>query len=310
MYDILCDLPHTRFTINSIGFSHDGCVLASGDDAGYIRFFDFPLGKKLRRLRVTTAVTSLLWHPNKPDIIFIGGARGNITVINLHVKVSANNDTIGFTSNIYLEHDSEAQGFSLRTGVNAPVDTLAYDACNGCLAAGVGTDIILFNHPEDPWTFGLNIPPPPMAYVDDNKLLLPLPRALRFSDNGRSLIAVYFQHDIISWLIKSLQPEWTIWPKRSHVGGACFSADGRVAVSNLFDGFDCYDINSGKHLANLPTPIIQSIPLPSVFIEGGQSILCGSSCGYALIYSGNMKSVLQVLRHGGASLEINAAAMN
>ncbi|KAG1854914.1 hypothetical protein F4604DRAFT_1591054, partial [Suillus subluteus] len=85
-------------------------------------------------------------------------------------------------------------------------------------------------------------------------------------------------------------------------------ADGRnVVVSNLFDGFDRYDIGNGRHLANLPTPIIHNLPLPSLFIEGGQSILCGSSCGYVLIYSGNMNSVLQVLRHGGTSLEINAA---
>lgn len=81
-------------------------------------------------------------------------------------------------------------------------------------------------------------------------------------------------------------------------------------MSNLFDGFDCYDIDSGRYLTNLPTPIIQNVPLPSVFIEGDQSILCGSSCGYVLIYSGDMKSVIQVLRHGGASLDINAAAMN
>lgn len=49
----------------------------------------------------------------------------------------------------------------------------------------------------DPWTFGLNIPPPPMARVDANKHLLPLPRALKFSDDGCSLIAVYFQHGIV-----------------------------------------------------------------------------------------------------------------
>jgi WD40 repeat protein len=88
MYDQLHDLPHTRFAINAIGFSQDGHVLASGDDARYIRLFDFPLGKELRRLKVNAAVT-LRWHPNKSDVIFIGGARGNITVMNLHVKVSA-----------------------------------------------------------------------------------------------------------------------------------------------------------------------------------------------------------------------------
>ncbi|KAG1848457.1 hypothetical protein F4604DRAFT_1593994, partial [Suillus subluteus] len=85
-------------------------------------------------------------------------------------------------------------------------------------------------------------------------------------------------------------------------------ANGRnVVVSNLFDGFNCYDINNGRHLANLATPIIQNVSLPSLFIDGGQSILCGSSCGYVLIYSGNMNSVLQVLRHSGMYLEINAA---
>ncbi|KAG2103711.1 uncharacterized protein F5147DRAFT_554764, partial [Suillus discolor] len=77
-------------------------------------------------------------------------------------------------------------------------------------------------------------------------------------------------------------------------------SDGRNAVvSNLLDSFDCYNISNGRHLANLSTPIIYNVPLPSLFIEEDQSILCGSSCGYVLLYSGNMKNILQILRHDG-----------
>jgi WD40 repeat protein len=89
MYDFLYDLPHTCFAINALCFSQDGRVLASGDDNGYVRLFDFPQGKESCTLRVATAVTSLLWHPNKSDVIFIGGARGIVTVMNLRAKVSA-----------------------------------------------------------------------------------------------------------------------------------------------------------------------------------------------------------------------------
>lgn len=82
----------------------------------------------------------------------------------------------------------------------------------------------------DPWTFGINVPPPPMIKAGSDEVLLPLPRVLKFSDDGRSLLVVYFQHGIVwvmslttgrkysidhcnrSWLIESLQPEWTIWP--------------------------------------------------------------------------------------------------
>lgn len=88
MYDFLYNLPHSHFAINALCFSQDACVLASGDDDGYIQLFDFPLGKELRRLRVATAVMSLLWHPNKPDVILIGDARGIVTVMNLHAEVS------------------------------------------------------------------------------------------------------------------------------------------------------------------------------------------------------------------------------
>lgn len=88
MYYLLYDLPHSRFAINAICFSQDGCLLASGDDDGYIRLFDFRLGKELRKVRVLTSVTSLLWHPNKPGVIFIGDARGIVTVMNLHAEVS------------------------------------------------------------------------------------------------------------------------------------------------------------------------------------------------------------------------------
>ncbi|KAG1850776.1 WD40-repeat-containing domain protein [Suillus tomentosus] len=281
MYCLLYDLPHTRFAINAICFSQDGRLLASGDDDGYLRLFDFRLGKELRKVRVVTSVTSLLWHPRKPGVIFIGDARGSVTVMNLDAE--------------------RPEAYCLRTGVNAPAETLAYDTCNGYLAVAVGTDIILFNRSEDPWTFGVNFPPPPTVKagsVNHDEFLLPLPCVLKFSNDECSLVAVYFQHGIVSWLIESLQPEWTIWPKSRRVGGACFSSDGRNAVvSNLIDGFDCYDISNGRHLANLPTPIIYNVPLPSLFIEEDQSILCGSSCGYVLLYSGNMKNILQVLRH-------------
>jgi WD40 repeat protein len=89
MYKFLYDIPHTRFAINALCFSEDGCILATGDDNGYVRLFDFPLGKESCTLKVATAVTSLQWHPNKSNVIFIGGARGIVTVMNLHTKVSA-----------------------------------------------------------------------------------------------------------------------------------------------------------------------------------------------------------------------------
>ena len=214
MYYQLYDLPHTHFAINAICFSQDCRLLASGDDDGYIRLLDIRLGKESRRLRVANAVTSLLWHPNNHNIIFIGGARGNVTVMNLQSEVGARRMSLCS----FDVCGKRPEGFSLRTGVDAPVESLAYDACNGHLAVGVGTDIILFNHPEgesscgkvttrqaeflaDPWTFGINIPPPPStAGGDDTKHLLPLPRVLKFSDDGHSLIAVYFQHGIV-WAI-------------------------------------------------------------------------------------------------------------
>ncbi|KAJ8581310.1 hypothetical protein M405DRAFT_868787 [Rhizopogon salebrosus TDB-379] len=75
MYYQLYDLPHTHFIINAICFSQDCRLLASGDDDGYIRLLDIRLGKESRRLMVANAVTSLLWHPNNHNIIFIGGEK-------------------------------------------------------------------------------------------------------------------------------------------------------------------------------------------------------------------------------------------
>jgi hypothetical protein len=95
---------------------------------------------------------------------------------------------------------------------------LLHRCTTSCMIFLTHTDIILFNHPEgelscgkvttrqaeflaDPWTFGVNIPLlPSTAGGDDTKHLLPLPRVLKFSDDGHSLIAVYFQHGIV-WVI-------------------------------------------------------------------------------------------------------------
>lgn len=109
------------------------------------------------------------------------------------------------------------------------------------------TDIILFNHPEgelscgkvttrqaeflaDPWTFGVNIPlPPSMAGGDDTKHLHLAPGSeiqRRRAFPHCSVFSTWYcvgdtsfyrqnpiDHHARSWVIKSLQPEWTIWPK-------------------------------------------------------------------------------------------------
>ena len=88
-------------------------------------------------------------------------------------------------------------------------------------------------------------------------------------------------------------------------------SSGVIAVSNLHDGFDMYDIEEREHIAACITPIKENVPLPILFTSTGPAeVIVGSSCGYIYIRNASDLREAQRLCHkeGLSSVRSSCAA--
>lgn len=66
-------------SINTLAFSHDGSLFASGSDDGLIIIFEgHGSGRELRRFQVKSPVTTLLWHSRFGYTVVAGDASGDV----------------------------------------------------------------------------------------------------------------------------------------------------------------------------------------------------------------------------------------
>ncbi|KAH7904585.1 WD40-repeat-containing domain protein [Hygrophoropsis aurantiaca] len=263
--------------INSLDFSLDHQYLASGDDDNYCRIIDFRKAKEVCRLRLTSRVTSVLWHPAKSEVLFVGTALGSIIIA-----------TISENQRITLSA-------TLATGIKAPVDAMVCSSSTGRLAVAVGTEVVTYHRPEeDTWSFGSNLPPPPNR---QSGLTIAIPRSVHLIALGSTLIVAYFEHGIVGWALRNRKLLWHIH-SRSRIGCSAVSPTEKfIVVSNLYNGFDQYDIQDGSWMRTYSTPITENIILPVIFADQGHTIILGSPCGFVMICRANSNEFLQGLRH-------------
>lgn len=60
---------------------------------------------------------------------------------------------------------------------------------------------------------------------------------------------------------------------------AISSDETTLAVSNLFDGLDIYDLKNQQFTRTLPTYIMENVLIPLVFVHNNEAILVGSAHG-------------------------------
>lgn len=60
---------------------------------------------------------------------------------------------------------------------------------------------------------------------------------------------------------------------------AISSDETTLAISNLFDGLDMYDLKNQRFTHTLPTYIMENVLIPLVFVHNNEAILVGSAHG-------------------------------
>ncbi|KAL1937216.1 hypothetical protein VTO73DRAFT_14443 [Trametes versicolor] len=215
-------------SVNCLQFNETADLLAIGCDDGRFRILEIEDGALVLKFRiVNVAVTSLLWHPEEVNTIFVGYSDGGIVqcVVDPMDRQALPNVT------------------PVPAGLSDPVEALDYSSHTSTLAAIIGSNVVCLTLSDNGLWISRIMPCPPsdnsLPYAEDN-----LPRSLHFSQQGRALVVAYLYHGIIGWDVATKTCLWSI-PPDTRIARSALSADEKkMVICNLFDGFACYNLET------------------------------------------------------------------
>ncbi|KAF5324007.1 hypothetical protein D9611_008263 [Ephemerocybe angulata] len=103
------------------------------------------------------------------------------------------------------------------------------------------------------------------------------------------------------WNLETCTELWRIDPESDKIGRSAVDSTGRFIVcSNLFDGFDIYDLDKRRYKRTVQNKYDkdQKFVLPALFINNDSDILAGSTNGKVMVVSVINDSMVSRLDHG------------
>ncbi|EIW86044.1 hypothetical protein CONPUDRAFT_148165 [Coniophora puteana RWD-64-598 SS2] len=87
-------------------------------------------------------------------------------------------------------------------------------------------------------------------------------------------------------------------PLNTMIGGTSITPDSKfIAISNMTEGFDIWDLDAGKHLASYSHRCDHTLRVPVKFVQKGQTLLGGSTVGRSCVWDVETEILTQDLRH-------------
>ncbi|KAK0505491.1 WD40-repeat-containing domain protein [Armillaria luteobubalina] len=281
-YHIVMRLTGSSASVNSLSFSADGELLASGDDAELIHIYDTHTGKTAQVIENTGEswgqISSIAWLPSlnqtsKSLALSFGTGRGLVAIY----KRAKNSRKF-------------QEAFCLSPFPSSDiVETLSYDPCNALLVvSSQHGEIKLYNLDWTSWT---------LNSVWMTKLKNTILRSMHFVDEGRQLIIFCLESkEMICIMTEDRKPN-VKW-----IGSAILFKGHHLLIDNLMSGFDLYAFLHLSTSRTFPVPMTleRSIIKDAVFAEDGQVVVCGSDHGLAYVFSrsNREKKPLQIMHHG------------
>lgn len=180
------------------------------------------------------------------------------------------------------------------------------------------------------WSSTRNLPPPSgfpwFRFAEPPE---PMAQSIHFLQGQGSFIVSYLHHGVVlsipwhspcgelsdrlcrCWDRNSLSPIWQITPRSCEMfvsftsqnlassffpsGRSCLLEDqGIIAVTNLFDGVDCYDLTDQSLVYSFKTAIPENVITPVISGRTG-SLIIGGSCGTVQVLHPFPAEVIQTL---------------
>ncbi|KAF9643089.1 hypothetical protein BDM02DRAFT_3132669 [Thelephora ganbajun] len=291
-YEHKTTITGLKETISALEFSPDGKGLTSGCEDGSITIFSKSDWKPLHMFTDVLPSTSLVWHPQVEGLLFCGFKSGDVHTLR----------TNGPQASIKIWTDASRR----------PINCLSHDPGRNVLAVGSGKDTILANYSTQDeytasWSKTCHLPPPPgLPQLHATKLPDPAAQSIHFLQGQDLLVVSYLHHGVmlgfIRYFLYSSQVttfvdagigllcllsgksrhghvKWYLTFSYFPSGQSCLIADqGVIAITNLFDGVDLYDLTNQGLVDSLRTTIVDNIITP--IVSGRADLLIiGGSCG-------------------------------
>lgn len=83
-----------------------------------------------------------------------------------------------------------------------------------------------------------------------------------------------------------------------HRASSAVSPDEKViVVANLYDGLDWYKIPDRSFSRSVPLRINRNLPIPVLLVDGGKTLLVGSTSGNVKVLDAHTAETIQTLEH-------------
>ncbi|KAJ2912708.1 hypothetical protein MD484_g7705, partial [Candolleomyces efflorescens] len=260
MYTPVANLTEHDDTVNCLTFSDSGLYLASGDDLGLVLIRETQSPDQYDKYFFTDSVTSLLWIPGT-DSLYVGLANCEVHYLSL-------------TNECAYRMNFRPEGYEIMPRALQElhqINCLAFDTVHSWVAIGVGvtTNVIsIRDFTKNKFTEICSITPAgskKSRAAGSQKALPAEVRSLHFTPSGRQIIVTTLEEGIRCYGIRDLTEKWHIAPKSYRIGRSALNDAGSVLVcSNLFNGFDVYDMETRSFVCTIPhaSPAHINVPLP------------------------------------------------
>ncbi|KAJ3005290.1 hypothetical protein NUW54_g4405 [Trametes sanguinea] len=262
-YRLAKTLNHTHTQgVTQVAFSSDGCNLATADLGGKLCLWDASTWKLLYSYTSGTSILSLAWA--EPVALFCGLGDGTI------VRVRAGKEE-------FVVEGEWCHSF--------PVEHLSLDQKR--IASGAHRELFIWKASLLSIQKEIELPVPCDDSDDSDEVLI---TGLHWHGHKRRdasmLITSYMHHGIYiynsyTWSAIRRLGEHSM----GFMATSSLSPDGgRIVVSNLVNGVDVYDTDTGALVLTVPHEVGKGHPLPVTFIHGGHAIASGNGLGCVKVW--------------------------
>ncbi|KAI0055012.1 WD40 repeat-like protein [Artomyces pyxidatus] len=260
--------------ISAVAFNPSGDVVAYASLSGEVKLWDIESSVPLFVVRAKSPILCLAWSSS------------------FNIMCGLENGTVASIS--YDESELSISGFAAHEG---PLESIAL-ANDSIEFATASHEEVRVWRARGSWHLHSELTDPPTNGQSARSPVIVTSIAwLNRSKEGACLLVLYMYHGVIIWNVETREVLRAI-AISTPIAAAHLSPDKRsLAISNLYSGFDVYNVEKSVPFLTLQHVMGQSVATPVLFVHNGRAILGGNALGQVNLWDSTTGRHLHLLSH-------------